>query len=65
MKSQIKQIIVNKGLKQKDVAELIGVTSQQLSNWINGSSYPRLEKAFELAKLLDVKVDDLYIEETN
>lgn len=63
MKPQIKQIIVMKNLKQKDIAEKIGVTSQQLSNWINEVSYPRLEKAFELAKVLEVKVDDLWIYE--
>jgi putative transcriptional regulator len=62
MKPQIKKLIVAKGMKQKDVAKEIGVSSQQLSNWINGVSYPRFEAAYRLAKVLGCKLDDLYSE---
>lgn len=60
MKPQIKKLIVEKGMKQKDVAKEIGVSSQQLSNWVTGESYPRMKQAFKLAEFLGCKVDDLY-----
>ncbi|SEN42313.1 helix-turn-helix transcriptional regulator [Lihuaxuella thermophila] len=45
---------------QTHLAEKLNITKQQFSLWVNGRSFPRLEKAFELAHLLDVKVDELY-----
>lgn len=38
----------------------LGVSANTLSNWSTGKSMPSLEKAFQLADLLGVKVDDLY-----
>lgn len=46
--------------KQKDVAEILNVSPQRLSNWVNGESFPNLNEAFRLAKFLDSKVDDLW-----
>jgi transcriptional regulator with XRE-family HTH domain len=40
-------------------------TSQQISNWINMRNYPTIDNEFKLAKLLGVKVDDLYEEDEN
>ncbi|TYS91884.1 helix-turn-helix transcriptional regulator [Rossellomorea aquimaris] len=61
MKPRIKELIVARDLKQKDVAMELGVTPQQLSNWVKGVSYPRMKQAFKLAKFLECKVDDLYV----
>lgn len=60
MKSQIGALIDKKGYKKKFVAEQLGISPTQLSNWISGRSFPTLEKAFKLASILNVKVDDLY-----
>ncbi|MED5050677.1 helix-turn-helix transcriptional regulator [Anoxybacillus rupiensis] len=60
MKSKIDEIIKLKGYKKKYVAEKIGVSANQLSNWITGKNYPTLDKAFKLAELLGVSVEDLY-----
>jgi len=62
MKSKIGEIIDKKGYKKKYVAEKMDITQSQLSNWISGRAYPPMDKAFKLAKVLDVKVDDLYEE---
>lgn len=64
MKSKIGELIDAKGLKRKYIADQLGVTREMVSRWVVGKSYPRLDKAFKLAKILGVKVDDLY-EETN
>jgi putative transcriptional regulator len=60
MKSKIGQVIEDRGLMKKYVAKKLGVSPSQISNWISGKSYPTLNKAFKLAKLLQCKVDDLY-----
>lgn len=60
MRSRIGEIIESKGYMKKYIAKKMGITPGQLSNWITGKSYPTLERAFILAELLEVKVDDLY-----
>ena len=60
MKSNIGEIIESRGYKKKWVAEQIGVSQNVLSRWINDGSMPSVLKLFELADLLDCKVDDLY-----
>lgn len=62
MKPRIKEIIADRGYKHIYVANKVGVSSQQMSNWISGNSYPRIEKLFALAKVLDCKIEDLYDE---
>lgn len=62
IKPRMKQIIIERGYRQNFVADKLGVSKQQLSNWVNGLSYPPMNKAFALAKFLGVKVDDLYEE---
>ncbi|OIK11965.1 transcriptional regulator [Bacillus sp. MUM 116] len=60
MKSRIGELIDQAGYKKKYIASLLEISPTQLSNWISGRSYPTIEKAFTLAKILKVKVDDLY-----
>ncbi|WP_284037480.1 helix-turn-helix transcriptional regulator [Neobacillus sp. 114] len=65
MKSRIGEFIDAAGYKKKYIAKELEVSPTQLSNWISGRSYPTIEKAFKLAALLSVKVDDLYTKEEN
>lgn len=60
MKSLIGELVQERGLKKQFVAEKLEVSREQVSRWVSGKSYPRLDKAFQLAELLAVKVDDLY-----
>lgn len=48
-----------KGLTQQDVADILGVTPAAVSKWENGSSKPRVEMLFRLAKLLGVRTEEL------
>ncbi|WP_257144759.1 helix-turn-helix transcriptional regulator [Bacillus toyonensis] len=36
------------------------MSPNQISNYVTGKSYPPVDKAFELAKTFDCRVDDLY-----
>jgi transcriptional regulator with XRE-family HTH domain len=60
MKSRIGYWIEQRGYMKKYIAKQLEITPTQLSNWISGKSSPTIEKAFKLADLLGVKVDDLY-----
>jgi putative transcriptional regulator len=60
MKSKIGEWIDKRGYKRKFVAEKMGVSQNQLSNWVTGKSFPTVEKLFKLAKVLDCTVDELY-----
>lgn len=49
----------NKGLTQQNIADMLGVTPAAVSKWENGSSKPRVEVLFTLAKILDVRPEEL------
>jgi DNA-binding XRE family transcriptional regulator len=50
----------NRKVEYREIADSVGVSQQQFSSWVNGRSWPRMDKAFKLAALLGCKVDDLY-----
>ena len=56
----IKNIISEKGLIQKVVAQRAGFTEQQLSDMLNGRKVIRVDYLPSLAKSLDVKISDIY-----
>ena len=60
LKSRIGEVIDNRGLKHRWVAEQLGIAPTVLSRWVNDRGRPSIEKLFKLAALLDCKVDDLY-----
>lgn len=60
MKCRIDDLIKQSGYLKKYVAKQLEITPNQLSNWLACRSYPPLDKAYKLADLLGVKVDDLY-----
>lgn len=60
MKCKIEYLIKERGLKKKFVAEKLRISVAQLRNYETGHSYIPMDKAYILADLLGVKVDDLY-----
>lgn len=52
-------------ISQTQISKALGVSKQQVSSWVNGRTYPRAEKLFRLAQILNCKVDDLYDFEGN
>jgi putative transcriptional regulator len=61
LEPRIKEIRESKGLKQKFVAQKAGISQQQLSDYETGKAYPRIDKAYRIAAVLECSVDDLYI----
>ncbi|MEH7355680.1 helix-turn-helix transcriptional regulator [Neobacillus drentensis] len=60
LKPKIRVKLAELELKQSDIYKEFEVTQKQFSNWVTGTSAPRLELAFKLAKRLGCKVDDLW-----
>jgi|HigsolmetaAR201D_1030396.scaffolds.fasta_scaffold09573_8 putative transcriptional regulator len=60
MKSRIGELIDARGFKRKYIAEKLGVTQKQLSNWCTNRNYPTVPKLFKLAEILNCTVDELY-----
>lgn len=58
-KAYIKNLIKLKSLKQKEIAGMIGVSSQDWNNWMFRGVFPHYNKLEELAQILEVDAGDL------
>jgi putative transcriptional regulator len=59
---RIKEVIKEKKIQQKDLAELIGVSKVTVSYWCNNQTLPSIETLGSIAKVLEVRISDLIIE---
>ena len=57
--SKIKAARIEKKLTQEQVAELLGVSRQTISNWENEKSYPDIISVIELSNLYSISLDVL------
>lgn len=57
--SLLKEELKNKGLKQKFVAEHIGITNTYLSQLLSGSKPLTVEVAIKLSRFLDVPFEKI------
>lgn len=55
----IKDLLKTKGLNQRQLAELLGISPQAVTDWIKGRANPDIRKLPELAKILGTTVDEL------
>src|SRR5690554_5924791 len=46
--------------KREYIIKELGISQNTLSNWVTGKTYPTIDKAYVLAELLEVNVEDLY-----
>lgn len=58
---KIKQVLELRGLKQKWLADKMGVTEVTISNWVNNRTYPSIETLISISKILKIEVKDLFI----
>lgn len=58
--TNLRSILAEKGIEQKDLAKKLGVAASCVSDWVNGNGFPRGEKKLKkLAKVLDKTVAEL------
>lgn len=60
LENQIKALRKNQGMSQEKLAENCKVSRQTINAIENNKYNPSLELAFRMAKVLGVKVDDLF-----
>ena len=57
--SKLKQSRINKNLKQSDVASILNVKSNTISNWENGKSSPDIDTLILLCKIYEISCTNL------
>ena len=60
MKNRIKELRKARGLRQEDLASLVGVSRQTIIAIENEKYNPTLELAMRLARYLDIAVEGLF-----
>ncbi len=63
MKNKLKVFRAMHDLTQEDLAEKVGVTRQTINATEKRKYNPSLELAFKLARLFEVKIEDIFIYE--
>ncbi|AKB49563.1 antitoxin HipB [Methanosarcina barkeri str. Wiesmoor] len=63
MKNNIKVYRAMHDLTQENLAEKVGVTRQTIHAIEKGKYDPSLELAFKLARLFDVRIEDIFLYE--
>lgn len=65
MKNKIRYLRKEKGLRQEDVANLLGVTRQTIIAIENDKYNPTLELAMRLARFLGLTVEEVFFLDEN
>lgn len=60
LKSKIRIKLAEMEKRQNEITKTLKISPQRFSNWVNGTSFPKLEEAFRLAKLLECSIYDLW-----
>lgn len=61
MKNNIKQLRKSEGLRQEDMARILGVSRQTIIAIENDKYNPTLELAMKIARLLRLPVEEIFI----
>ena len=51
----------NKSLAQRELAEILSVSTSAIAMWETGSRRPTLEKAGEIAMFFGVRIEDIFL----
>ena len=57
--NRIKVMLAERMLTNKDLAEMLGKDPATISKWVTNTSQPSLENLIEIAKCLEVDVNEL------
>jgi transcriptional regulator with XRE-family HTH domain len=59
MLTVIKRARLLKGIRQKEFAEMLGVSQVTVSNWERGVTFPDTRRMQQVAKTLDIPVEQI------
>lgn len=60
LKSRIGMLLRASKYRREFIQKELGVSKNTLTNWSNGMTYPTIDKAYVLADLLEVDINELY-----
>ncbi len=60
--NRIKEVLDEKGIKQTWLAEQLGKSYNMVNAYVQNRQQPRIEVLYDIAKILDVNVKDLLID---
>lgn len=63
--NRIKEVLVRKGVSQKDLAAQLEKNEHTVSNWCINKSQPHLKELYKISEILEVNVCDLLINDKN
>ena len=55
----LKELLKVKGIKQKWLAQKLGVSEVTVSNWVKEKSFPRKKRLEKLSEILEVPINEL------
>lgn len=61
--NRIKEVLVRRGVSQKDLAVQLEKNEHTVSNWCVNKSQPHLKELFKIAEILRVNVCDLLVDD--
>ena len=61
MKNRIEEIRKSRGIRQDEFAKSMGVSRQTISQIERGDYSPSVTLALKIAKVFDVKVEDIFV----
>ena len=59
LKITLRAARVNKGYKQREVAKMLGISKESLSNYERGKTFPDVNLVKKIEKIYDVNYDDI------
>lgn len=59
---KLKELLEERGMKQKDFAKLTKCTEPSISLYASKIIIPSMETVWKIAKTLDVKIEDMFVE---
>ena len=60
--NRIKKVLEEKGIKQKWLADKLGKSYNMVNSYVQNRKQPRLEVLYDIAKILNVSVKELLID---
>ncbi|MBN8850361.1 MAG: transcriptional regulator [Sphingobacteriales bacterium 50-39] len=59
--NRLKFVLLEKNVKNKELAKALGKTESTVSQWCNNLMQPSLETFYKIANFLDVDMKDLFV----
>ena len=61
MKNRIEEIRNERGMRQEELAKLLGVSRQTISSLENGRYNPSIMLAYKIAKYFDMTIEEVFL----